>query len=146
MATVTGTLLRLDGDAVTLASGAAVLALRAEGGPAPVNLRAGDEVAGWRQGSCLREIRLARIRTDAGRVGDSPLAGSVRLDTGQRVWDLVAWPGVADGPGYLRVCHDGRLVLWAADAAGEVRLPPGPAPSAARGFWSKLRAWRALSV
>lgn len=134
MATVRGVLLGRETGRIALATETGVLSLSTTDDPLPKSIRAGDEVAGWRHGAAVREIRLARIRTDAGMAGDGAAPGQIRLDTGARLWELLAWPGVADGPGYLRVCHDGHLVLWAQDADGEVRLPP-PAPE-----WRKLRA------
>lgn len=127
MATVWGVLLGRETGRIALATETDVLSLATTDDPVPASIRAGDEVAGWRHGAAVREIRLARIRTDAGLAGDGAAPGQIRLDTGARLWDLLAWPGMADGPGYLRVCHDGHLVLWAQDADGQVRLPPPPA-------------------
>ncbi|HVB10601.1 MAG TPA: hypothetical protein VNM16_09585 [Bacillota bacterium] len=143
MATVRGILLRVDAEGVSLATGGDVLALRTDGAQLPPSLRSGDEVAGWREGLRLREVRLARIRTDLGDVCTGLEAGRIQLDTGGRVWDLraEAWPGAAGEDGArLRVCHDGFLALWAADSVGEVWIPPPPpaAAAAAVPMWRKL--------
>lgn len=128
MATVTGTLLSLDTDRVALANGPHVLSLSTLGEPVPASLRTGDEVAGWRQGPGVRELRLARIRTDIGAVEAGPDAAHIRLDTGLRTWSLHArgWPLPPPGALRLKICHDGHLALWIADGEGDVWLPPSP--------------------
>jgi hypothetical protein len=127
MPTVTGTLIALDRERVSLAAGHQVLSLATLGEPVPASLRLGDEVAGWRRGVHVRELRLARVRTDTGRVDAGPDEDTIR--TGLRTWDLHAGGWLAPRPGGpgLRVCHDGRLALWIADAEGDVWLPPAAA-------------------
>jgi hypothetical protein len=175
MATVRGVLVRLDGDGVSLALGHEVLALQTCE-DVPPSLRPGDEVAGWREGRRILELRLARIRTDRGAVTAGPAAGCLRLDTGLRVWELLApdWPdpgwrdrrgtprtapagtqpagahpagahpaGAAAATAALRVCHDGLRVLWAADDAGELWLPPWSAPGADAGHGGRGPRWGA---
>lgn len=126
MATVRGVLLGRETGRIALATATDVLSLSTADDPVPASIRAGDEVAGWRQGALVREIRLARIRTDAGLVEPGPGGDGIRLDTGQRVWELRVpdWPEPFSGAMRLRVCHDGHLALWMADGDGEVWLPP----------------------
>lgn len=123
MAVIHGVLVSSDPQGISLAAGSGVITLL-PAAPLPGSLRPGDEVAGWRRGPLLHDVRLARLRTDWGWV--APAGGEdVRLLTAAREWRLAA--PTLPGHGRLRICHDGVSALWATDGSGGVWLPPEPA-------------------